>query len=124
MPPTVPPADTGRPLTCEATATSQDIPFRFLKAVFRDVRQAGLVRGQRGCEGGYWPARDPAGTTLAKIVLTVDGAFLTLRGERLDDLGYRGPTRSPHRGRRRTGCWRRPRRTAGDGPVRPLETAP
>ncbi|MGW5699079.1 hypothetical protein ACWEWX_52640, partial [Streptomyces asiaticus] len=31
-------ADTGRPLTCEAIATSQDIPFRFLKAVFREPR--------------------------------------------------------------------------------------
>lgn len=84
-------ADAGRPLTCEAIATSQDIPFRFLKGVFRDLRQAGLVRSQRGCEGGYWLARDPAEMTLADIVLAVDGAFLTLRGERLDGLGYHGP---------------------------------
>ncbi|CAM5398717.1 Rrf2 family transcriptional regulator OS=Streptomyces antimycoticus OX=68175 GN=SANT12839_006810 PE=4 SV=1 [Streptomyces antimycoticus] len=84
-------ADAGRPLTCEAIATSQDIPFRFLKGVFQDLRQAGLVRSQRGCEGGYWLARDPAEVTLADIVLAVDGAFLTLRGERLDDLGYHGP---------------------------------
>ncbi|WP_030825032.1 RrF2 family transcriptional regulator [Streptomyces hygroscopicus] len=84
-------ADASRPLTCEAIATSQGIPFRFLKAVFRDLRQAGLVRSQRGCEGGYWLARDPAETTLADIVLAVDGAFLTLRGERLDGLGYHGP---------------------------------
>ncbi|MFJ4634657.1 RrF2 family transcriptional regulator [Streptomyces hygroscopicus] len=84
-------ADASRPLTCEAIATSQGIPFRFLKAVFRDLRQAGLVRSQRGCEGGYWLARDPAETTLADIVLAVDGAFLTLRGERLNGLGYHGP---------------------------------
>lgn len=44
-------ADSGRPLTCEGIASSQDIPFRFLKSVFRDLRQAGLVRSQRGCEG-------------------------------------------------------------------------
>ncbi|CAM5349776.1 Rrf2 family transcriptional regulator OS=Streptomyces antimycoticus OX=68175 GN=SANT12839_006810 PE=4 SV=1 [Streptomyces antimycoticus] len=59
--------------------------------MFQDLRQAGLVRSQRGCEGGYWLARDPAEVTLADIVLAVDRAFLTLRGERLDDLGYHGP---------------------------------
>ena len=44
----------GRPLTCEAIASSQDIPFRFLKSVVGELRKAGLVRSQRGCEGGYW----------------------------------------------------------------------
>ncbi|MER7186162.1 Rrf2 family transcriptional regulator, partial [Streptomyces hyaluromycini] len=42
-----------RPLTCEAVASSQDIPFRFLKSVVGELRRAGLVRSRRGCEGGY-----------------------------------------------------------------------
>lgn len=42
-----------RPLTCEAIASSQHIPFRFLKSVVGELRRAGLVRSQRGCEGGY-----------------------------------------------------------------------
>lgn len=43
--------DTTRPLTCEAIASSQEIPFRFLKSVVGELRRTGLVRSQRGCEG-------------------------------------------------------------------------
>ncbi|QIQ06604.1 RrF2 family transcriptional regulator [Streptomyces liangshanensis] len=83
-------ADSGRPLTCESIASSQDIPFRFLKSVFRDLRQAGLVRSQRGCEGGYWIGRDAAAISVAEVMTAVDGEFLTVRGERPGDLRYPG----------------------------------
>ncbi|WP_461019330.1 RrF2 family transcriptional regulator [Streptomyces daliensis] len=83
-------ADAARPLTCEAIATSQDIPFRFLKSVFRDLRAAGLVRSQRGCEGGYWLAREPVAISLAEVVTAVDGELLTLRGQAPGTLDYPG----------------------------------
>jgi Rrf2 family protein len=83
-------ADAERPLTCEAIASAQEIPFRFLKSVFRQLRQAGLVRSQRGCEGGYWLGRDASEITLAEVMVAVDGDFMTLRGERLDALAYPG----------------------------------
>lgn len=86
-------ADGGRPLTCEGIASSQEIPFRFLKSVFGDLRRAGLVRSQRGCEGGYWLGRDAGLITLAEVMVAVDGDFMTLRGERLDDLDYPGAAR-------------------------------
>lgn len=93
-------ADGGRPLTCEAIASAQDIPFRFLKSVFRELRQAGLVRSQRGCEGGYWLGRAAAAITVAEVVTAVDGSLLTLRGGVLDDLDYPGAAR------RLPGLWR------------------
>jgi Rrf2 family protein len=83
-------ADSDRPLTCEAIASAQDIPFRFLKSVFRDLRRAGLVRSQRGCEGGYWIGRDADTITVAEVMTAVDGEFLTLRGVRPDSLDYPG----------------------------------
>lgn len=83
-------AHSGRPLTCEGIASSQDIPFRFLKSVFRDLRQAGLVRSQRGCEGGYWIGRDPAEISVAEVMTAVDGELLTLRGARPETLKYPG----------------------------------
>ncbi|MEU2630932.1 Rrf2 family transcriptional regulator, partial [Kitasatospora sp. NPDC007106] len=83
--------DTGRPLTCEAIASSQGIPFRFLKSVVGDLRRAGLVRSQRGCEGGYWLGRAAADITLLDVVRAVDGGIITLRGEPLDGLAYPGP---------------------------------
>ncbi|OEV08375.1 RrF2 family transcriptional regulator [Streptomyces nanshensis] len=86
-------ADSAQPQTCEGIATTQGIPFRFLKSVFRDLRSAGLVRSQRGCEGGYWLGRDAGTITVAEVMRAVDGEFFTLRGERLDDVTYPGTAR-------------------------------
>jgi Rrf2 family protein len=78
-------ADAQRPLVCEGIAAAQHIPFRFLKSVMRDLRRAGLVRSQRGCEGGYWLGRPAATITLADIVGAVDGELLTVHGEQPGD---------------------------------------
>ncbi|MEU0845261.1 Rrf2 family transcriptional regulator [Streptomyces sp. NPDC005962] len=83
-------ADSERPLTCEGIASAQDIPFRFLKSVFQDMRKAGLVRSQRGCEGGYWLGRDADLISVAEVMAAVDGEFFTLRGLRPDVLAYPG----------------------------------
>ncbi|MFG2958444.1 RrF2 family transcriptional regulator [Streptomyces sp. NPDC048291] len=80
-----------RPLTCEAVASSQDIPFRFLKSVVGELRRAGLVRSQRGCEGGYWLGRPAAEISLLDVARAVDGEVITLRGEPLAGLDYPGP---------------------------------
>lgn len=84
-------ADTSRPLTCEGIASSQQIPYRFLKAVVRDLRQAELVRSQRGCEGGYWLGRPAEQISLAEVVAAVDGELLTVNGESPDALLYPAP---------------------------------
>jgi Rrf2 family protein len=80
-----------RPLTCEGIASSQQIPYRFLKAVVRDLRQAGLVRSQRGCEGGYWIGRPAAEISVADVVAAVDGELLTVNGETPEALVYPAP---------------------------------
>ncbi|HTJ37577.1 MAG TPA: Rrf2 family transcriptional regulator [Dactylosporangium sp.] len=86
-------ADAGRPLVCEGIAAAQGIPYRFLKAVMRDLRRAGLVRSQRGCEGGYWLGRAAGAITLADAVAAVDGELLTVHGEDPNDLAE--ATRAP-----------------------------
>ncbi|GHB57339.1 hypothetical protein GCM10010377_55490 [Streptomyces viridiviolaceus] len=80
-----------RPLTCEAIASSQEIPFRFLKSVVGELRRAGLVRSQRGCEGGYWLGRPADEISLLDVTRAVDGEVITLRGEALAELDYPGP---------------------------------
>jgi Rrf2 family protein len=84
-------ADASRPLTCESIAAQQQIPYRFLKSVVRDLRVAGLVRSQRGCEGGYWLGREARGITLADVVAAVDGELFTVNGEVPDAAGYPEP---------------------------------
>jgi Rrf2 family protein len=83
--------DSARPLTCEAIASSQEIPFRFLKSVVGELRRGGLVRSQRGCEGGYWLSRPAEEITLLDVVRAVDGEVFTLRGEPLAGLAYPAP---------------------------------
>ncbi|WP_406144545.1 RrF2 family transcriptional regulator [Streptomyces sp. NBC_01012] len=83
-------SDPGRPLSCEAIASSQGIPFRFLKSVVGELRRAGLVRSQRGCEGGYWLGRPADEISLLDVVRAVDGELITLRGEPLAALDYPG----------------------------------
>ncbi|GAA4877727.1 Rrf2 family transcriptional regulator [Kitasatospora terrestris] len=100
--------DTERPLTCEAIASSQEIPFRFLKSVVGDLRRAGLVRSQRGCEGGYWLGRPAADITLLDVVRAVDGELITLRGEPLSGLAYPGPADAL------PGIWREVEERAGE----------
>jgi Rrf2 family protein len=84
-------ADSDRPLTCEGIASSQDIPYRFLKSVLGDLRRVGLIRSQRGCEGGYWLGRAAVDITIADAVNAVDGELMSVHGESLDGLGYPAP---------------------------------
>jgi Rrf2 family protein len=81
-------ADSTRPLACEGIAATQRIPYRFLKAVMRDLRRAGLVRSQRGCEGGYWLGRAATTISLADVVGAVDGDLLTVHGENPTDAAH------------------------------------
>lgn len=83
-------ADTSVPRTCESIASTQDIPYRFLKSIVGDLRRGGLVVSQRGCDGGYWLARNPGDISVADVIEAVDGSVLTVRGELLGDLDYTG----------------------------------
>ncbi|MCA1187153.1 MULTISPECIES: Rrf2 family transcriptional regulator [unclassified Saccharopolyspora] len=67
-------ASSGRQQTCESMARTQGIPLNSLVNLMVELRRGGLVHSQRGCEGGYWPARDAAEITLADVVRVVEGA--------------------------------------------------
>ena len=45
------------PVKGDRIAKAQGIPLRFLENILGELRHAGLVRSQRGAEGGYWLAR-------------------------------------------------------------------
>ncbi|HWQ02725.1 MAG TPA: Rrf2 family transcriptional regulator [Gaiellaceae bacterium] len=74
----------------ERIAQAQEVPVKFLENILGDLRQAGLVRSQRGVEGGYWLARPASEITLADVIRAVEGPLANVRGVRPDSVTYQG----------------------------------
>jgi Rrf2 family protein len=78
------------PVKGERIAQAQGIPIKFLENILADLRHAGLVRSQRGADGGYWLARPAAEITLADVIRATEGPLANVRGMRPDELAYNG----------------------------------
>ena len=83
-------AEEGRPTKGEAIARAQAIPLKFLENILADLRHAGLVRSQRGAEGGYWLDRPAAEVTVADVIRAVEGPLASIRGQRPEDIAFSG----------------------------------
>jgi Rrf2 family protein len=82
-------ADEG-PVKGERLAQAQEIPLKFLENILIDLRHAGIVRSQRGAEGGYWLARGSDTISIGEVIRAVDGPLASVRGEAPEDLDYDG----------------------------------
>jgi Rrf2 family protein len=82
------------PIKGERIAVAQEIPPKFLEGIMRELRHAGVVRSQRGVDGGYWLARPPGAIALAEVIRAVEGPLASVRGERPEELVYRGSAES------------------------------
>jgi Rrf2 family protein len=83
-------ASDGTPVKGERIAQAQEIPLKFLENILGDLRQAGIVRSQRGIEGGYWLARPPDEISVADVVRTVEGPIANVRGMGPESVSYLG----------------------------------
>jgi Rrf2 family protein len=80
-------AGTG-PVKGEAIGDRQDIPVKYLESILSELRQAGIVRSQRGSAGGYWLAKPPGEVSVADVIRAAEGPLATVRGERAESLAY------------------------------------
>ncbi|GLX92210.1 MULTISPECIES: RrF2 family transcriptional regulator [Herbidospora] len=78
------------PTTVGELAKGQEMPPKYLENILLQMRRAGLVRGQRGPEGGYVLARPASQISLADVIRAVDGPLANVRGERPEHVGYTG----------------------------------
>ena len=78
------------PIKGDRIAQAQEIPLKFLENILGDLRMGGLVRSQRGAEGGYWLARPAAEITLAEVIRSVEGPLANVRGVRPESVEYGG----------------------------------
>jgi|ERR1700728_1768257 Rrf2 family protein len=77
-------------VTAERLSEAQDIPGPFLGTILTQLRRSNIVRCQRGPDGGFWLARPAGEISLAEIIRAIDGQLLGVRGERPEDVSYRG----------------------------------
>lgn len=77
-------------MSAQALAQEQDLPRKFLEAVLADLRRAGVVRAQRGADGGYTLARAPGEVTIGSILRAVEGPLAGVRGLRPEETRYEG----------------------------------
>ena len=74
----------------EVLAESQGIPLEFLENILTELRRSGIVRTQRGADGGYQLARPAAEITVADVLRAVEGPLAAVQGTRPDQLSYEG----------------------------------
>src|SRR4051812_48307593 len=77
-------------LRADRIAEAQDIPIKFLESILLELKHAGIVRSQRGAEGGYALARPAEDISVADVIRAVDGPLANVRGERVESVEYVG----------------------------------
>ncbi|WP_298801774.1 Rrf2 family transcriptional regulator [uncultured Pseudokineococcus sp.] len=76
--------------TSDRISEAEAVPQRFLEAILRDLRRAGLVTSRRGPDGGHALAVDPEELTVADVIRAIDGPLALVRNLRPEQLDYRG----------------------------------
>jgi Rrf2 family protein len=74
----------------DVLTVQQRLPRKFVEAILSELRRAGLVRSQRGADGGYALARPAAGITIGAVIRVVDGPLAEVRGLRPHETTYTG----------------------------------
>ncbi|MBI5700557.1 Rrf2 family transcriptional regulator [Candidatus Saganbacteria bacterium] len=60
-------------VSIQAIADEQDIPKRFLEHLLLSLKNAGLVKSNRGKDGGYMLAKDPGKISIEDIFKAIEG---------------------------------------------------
>jgi Rrf2 family protein len=87
-------SERGVPRKVDDLAQAQSIPVSFLENILTQLRSSGIVRSQRGPEGGYWLAQPADEVSLAQIIRAVEGPLVGVRGQRPEEVTYTGTAES------------------------------
>lgn len=82
------------PRKVDEVARAQGIPVSFLENILTQLRSAGVVRSQRGPEGGYWLALPAEELDLARVIRAVEGPLVGVRGQPPEEVEYVGSAES------------------------------
>lgn len=79
-------------------AQRQKVSLNYLEQVFATLRKAGIVKSQKGAQGGYMLARRPEEIKVGEILGALEGSFSIV-----DEVGAK-KGRTPFRARSRSLC--------------------
>ena len=79
-----------RLLRAEQIAEAQQLPIKFLEAILLELKHAGIIKSNRGADGGYALARPAGEISVADVIRAVDGPLANVRGERPENARYAG----------------------------------
>ena len=83
-------AASAQPAKVDELAAAQGVPSKYLEAILGELRRSGLLRSQRGQDGGYRLARPAERISIADVIRALDGELANVRGSRPEDLHYQG----------------------------------
>jgi Rrf2 family protein len=78
------------PRTVDQLAAAQRIPSKYLENILGELRRGGLLRSQRGPDGGHRLARPTSEISIADVIRALDGELANVRGNRPENLAYTG----------------------------------
>lgn len=78
------------PRTVDQLSSAQKIPSKYLESILGELRRGGLLRSQRGPDGGYRLARPAEEISIADVIRALDGELANVRGSRPENLEYEG----------------------------------
>ncbi len=83
----------GSQLKGEQLADRQAVPLKYLENILADLRRAGIVRSQRGADGGYRLAKPADEVTVADVIRAVEGPLADVHGTPPEEIDYPGAAR-------------------------------
>lgn len=76
----------GKPVKRAILAAGEQIPPGFLDDILQALRSGGVLRSQRGSEGGWLLARPAENITVADVIRALEGPLASVRGIRPHEL--------------------------------------
>lgn len=61
------------PTSAKIISEEENIPYKFLENILRELRQNKILKSTRGAEGGYKFLKNPDEITVADVIRVVDG---------------------------------------------------
>ena len=74
----------------DVIVAEQGLPRKFAEAILGELRRGGIVRSQRGADGGYALARPANKITIGAVMRAVDGPLAEVHGLRPHETIYGG----------------------------------